>query len=1143
MQNRLLILITAVFVASCNDGRIVDGITDATTIGDIANDAIGIDIEDDASDISFDFGFDSGEDVSQSDIVEDASEDVEPDEGIDTTGDVEPDIPAGCGDGIINDGEECDDGEENSDTDPDACRADCTFPVCGDSVTDSGEECDSGADNSDTEPDACRADCTEPVCGDRVTDSGEDCDGGPGCSDTCTNPLASLCESCGFDDECGGPADFCVEGFCGLGCEETDCPVGFRCADVLGGQQCIPRDVICEPCFDPDGDGYGIGEECLGLDCEEGNADVNPEAIEECDGFDNNCNGLVDEAGAGPSWHADNDDDGAGSIDDFIQACGPTDGYALPEGSDCNDEDPDIFPGAIDLCDGVDNDCDEDTADGNDEELVGGACDGPDDDRCAGGTTECIDGELLCTEGPEGTREMCDGIDNDCDPSTPDGSEDPRLGEACDGDDADACEEGNAICRGGGLLCDDLTDDQIEICDGEDNDCDGEADEDAGDTWFRDSDGDRWGTEEETVNACSRPPGFTGRPGDCNDDEATVNPDEADVCDGLNNDCIGDADDDPTFYETAWPDDDGDSFGDSSAPSSACENPAEYVDNGEDCNDDSPDAAPGLDEVCDDGLDNDCNDSIDCADDACAETDLCVTGCSDDTIGDVTGPESSTGSTEGAGNEFFSGCGGGGGPEVVLAWTAPDSGTYIMDTLGADFDTTLYVLDGCEGDEIACNDDGFTGADRLQSQVTFEAEAGANLLIVVDGFGGGSAGDYVLNIRLDLDEICEGGEDEDGDGAIDCEDSDCEGEPVCAEICDDEVDNDGDDDIDCEDSDCDEDAACIEICGDEIDNDGDGDIDCFDIDCAADDSCRFEGCAVAEITGVGEIARGSTEDFAYSYIAECGAPSGTIPAGGQNSRDAFYIWTAPTNGSYVIDTLGSNFDTLLAVLDGECGGDEIACNDDAFEGTIATRSAVQLDVTAGDVFTIAVGGWGAAGGEYVINATRIETGCSDGSDNDGDGSADCADSDCVGTDACLEVCDDEIDNDADDDTDCADSDCELDDFCCPDDVFEDNQGVVGSPSTLWEAYQADSTATLTIRPGDTDSFRVPLCAGGTFSARAEFTHADGDLSMVLRAAAGFTVARVDSGDDNEELSFASPLDDDFFLQVNIYSAGGYPLDA
>ncbi|HJN73610.1 MAG TPA: hypothetical protein QGF58_06710 [Myxococcota bacterium] len=50
----------------------------------------------------------------------------------------------GCGNGILEDGEACDDGEDNSDTEPDACRSTCVLPECGDAVADSAEACDDG---------------------------------------------------------------------------------------------------------------------------------------------------------------------------------------------------------------------------------------------------------------------------------------------------------------------------------------------------------------------------------------------------------------------------------------------------------------------------------------------------------------------------------------------------------------------------------------------------------------------------------------------------------------------------------------------------------------------------------------------------------------------------------------------------------------------------------------------------------------------------------------------------------------------------------------------------------------------------------------------------------------------------------------
>jgi len=101
-----------------------------------------------------------------------------------------------CGNGRVDQGEQCDDGSRNSDTLPACCRTNCRFPVCGDGVTDFGEECDNGRNTNKYAPNTCRPDCTLPQCGDGIVDHlyGEVCDQGTrnswtqvdGCSPHCT---------------------------------------------------------------------------------------------------------------------------------------------------------------------------------------------------------------------------------------------------------------------------------------------------------------------------------------------------------------------------------------------------------------------------------------------------------------------------------------------------------------------------------------------------------------------------------------------------------------------------------------------------------------------------------------------------------------------------------------------------------------------------------------------------------------------------------------------------------------------------------------------------------------------------------------------------------------------------------------------
>lgn len=119
-------------------------------------------------------------------------------------------------------------------------------------------------------------------------------------------------------------------------------------------------------------------------------------------------------------------------------------------------------------------------------------------------------------------------------------------------------------------------------------------------------------------------------------------------------------------------------------------------------------------------------------------------------------------------------------------------------------------------------------------------------------------------------------------------------------------------------------------------------------------------------------------------------PSCTMQSGG---RDVAFQFTAPAAGRYDITTIGSSFDTVLSVRRG-CGGEEIACNDDARPG-METRSAVTVDLGACETVIIVVDGFSAAEmGDVAVHVTTRESLCGDGVDNDGDGDADCEDLDC-----------------------------------------------------------------------------------------------------------------------------------------------------
>ena len=151
----------------------------------------------------------------------------------------------------------------------------------------------------------------------------------------------------------------------------------------------------------------------------------------------------------------------------------------------------------------------------------------------------------------------------------------------------------------------------IEICDGIDNDCNGEIDEfgaKGGTIFYVDLDGDGHGSENGTLEACSVPDGYSTSKHDCDESRSEVNPDADEICDGIDNDCDTHIDeytavDAPTWY----PDRDGDGYGDMDAGILGCEAPPDYVLDGSDCDDVDPGVNRDASENCETPYDDDCN--------------------------------------------------------------------------------------------------------------------------------------------------------------------------------------------------------------------------------------------------------------------------------------------------------------------------------------------------------------------------------------------------------------------------------------------------------------------------------------------------------------------------------------------------------
>ena len=444
--------------------------------------------------------------------------------------------------------------------------------------------------------------------------------------------------------------------------------------------------------YDADGDGFDSDAFEGGTDCDDAVSDVNPDADERCNDIDDDCNGAIDEAGGTDLYLVDDDDDGWPASLTTEGRCEADPGWVLlgdflitkqlagygvdDEVVDCNDQRAEAYPGATDEpYDGFDDDCLEDSdydadGDGYDAEAFDGTdcdddraavnigavetCNGIDDD-CNGATDEAggtvaylldddddgwpaslimmarcnqdpgwvavtdynltkqlagyaVEDEILdCNDDraeayPGATDEPYDGFDDDCLEDSDydadgDGYDfDAFGGTDCDDDRADVNPGGQEVCTVGG---DPLVDE----------DCDGSFDErgEDGDDYWLDADGDGATATDFAGSVLSCAPAadlisvFVG--GDCDDADATRSPLLSEVVDdGIDQDCTG------SDAITCYIDGDGDGHagtGQRVSVVGACTDPDTYA-LSDDCDDDDDTIAPGILDICD-GIDNDCD--------------------------------------------------------------------------------------------------------------------------------------------------------------------------------------------------------------------------------------------------------------------------------------------------------------------------------------------------------------------------------------------------------------------------------------------------------------------------------------------------------------------------------------------------------
>jgi hypothetical protein len=224
-------------------------------------------------------------------------------------------------------------------------------------------------------------------------------------------------------------------------CNTGSCPSGLVCDDglcckpfgepacstlVLDGGTCTGGGVPKMYFEDLDDDGYGnakagrllcskpVVEPYIDntLDCDDSSAEANPKGTEKCDGLDNNCDSTIDE-GLAPvkTYFRDEDGDGYGDPAVSVMACAAPRGY-VESNNDCDPAAFTIHPGADELCNDIDENCnmvkDENAVD------VGADCADAGKGECFDGAVGCVAGAKVCQSKKTPKPDVCDTLDNNC---------------------------------------------------------------------------------------------------------------------------------------------------------------------------------------------------------------------------------------------------------------------------------------------------------------------------------------------------------------------------------------------------------------------------------------------------------------------------------------------------------------------------------------------------------------------------------------------------------------------------------------------------------------------------------------------------------------------------------------------------------
>ena len=183
-------------------------------------------------------------------------------------------------------------------------------------------------------------------------------------------------------------------------------------------------------------------------------------SAEICDGLDNNCNGQVDEGDLGGGLACTTAQPGV---------CSPGITSCLNGSIVCTRN---VNP-STEVCNGLDDNCNGQVDEGN---PGGGlACTTVQPGVCSPGTTSCTNGSIVCTRNVNPSTEVCNGLDDNCNGQIDEGN--PGGGLACTTGQPGVCSPGITSCTNGSIVCARNVNPSTEVCNGLDDNCDGQIDE------------------------------------------------------------------------------------------------------------------------------------------------------------------------------------------------------------------------------------------------------------------------------------------------------------------------------------------------------------------------------------------------------------------------------------------------------------------------------------------------------------------------------------------------------------------------------------------------------------------------------------------------------------------------------------------